>query len=183
MMDNTELLLGVFPNLELAESAVDELGHAGYSENEIGIMTAGGKIEHPKLPTAQVEDAAAEGAEAGALTGGSLGVLAGAIAVAVLPGIGLAVTGGILTVLATSAAAGAALGVFAGPFVAMGLSEHESAYFTSRIKAGRTIVAVKVADQQQQDEVVTLLRSRGATEVRTRDGQVLASLELVAGVN
>ncbi len=181
MTNECPLLLGTFPNRELAEGAIDELEHAGYSEKELGILAPGGKMEKPELPTGHQEDAAAEGAEIGAVAGGSLGILAGAIAVATIPGIGLAVTGGILTVLAGATAAGAALGAFAGPFVAMGLTEEEAKHYEHEFKAGRTIVVVRVRDLEHQDEVVTILRSHGATTIKTRDGRVLAPSALVTG--
>ncbi len=179
MKSDSPLLLGVFPNRELAEGAIDELEHAGYDHNQLGILAPGGKVEEAELPTGHQEDAAAEGAEIGAVAGGSLGILAGAIAVAAIPGIGLAVTGGILTVLAGATAAGAALGAFAGPFVAMGLTEDEARHYENEFKAGRTIVAVQVRDYEHQEEVVTILRSHGASVVKTRDGRTLAPAALV----
>jgi outer membrane lipoprotein SlyB len=178
MTNDWPLLLGVFPNRELAEGAVDELEHAGYTPNQIGILAPGGKVEEAELPTGHQEDAAAKGAEAGALTGGGLGILAGTLAAVAFPGIGLAVTGGILTVIAGATAAGAALGAFAGPFIAMGLTEEEAKHYEKEFKAGRTIVVVQVQDPEQEDEVVTLLRSHGATMVKTRDGRTLAPVEV-----
>jgi hypothetical protein len=177
---NTEspLLLGVFPNRELAEGAIDELEHAGYTSDQIGILTPGGRIEKAELPTGHQEESAAKGAEAGAVAGGGLGLLAGTL-VAVTTPIGLAVTGGILTVIAGATAAGAALGAFAGPFIAMGLTEEEAKHYEHEFKAGRTIVAVQVQDHQHEDEVVTLLRSHGATTVKTRDGRTLAPVAAV----
>jgi hypothetical protein len=180
MTNDCPLLLGVFPNRELAEGAIDELEHAGYTPNQIGILAPGGKIEEAELPTGHQEDTAAKGAEAGAVAGGGLGLLAGTL-VAVTTPIGLAVTGGILTVIAGATAAGAALGAFAGPFVAMGLTEEEAKHYEHEFKAGRTIVVVQVPDRQHEDEVVTLLRSHGATTVKSRDGRVLAPVELVQG--
>ncbi len=98
MKSDSPLLLGVFPNRELAEGRIDELEHAGLRSQPTRHPAPGGKVEEAELPTGHQEDAAAEGAEIGAVAGGSLGILAGAIAVAAIPGIGLAVTGGILTV-------------------------------------------------------------------------------------
>ncbi len=181
MTSDKPLLLGIFPSRELASGAIDELGHAGYTREHIGILTPGGKIEQAQLPALTEEDAAATGAETGALAGGGLGILAGAIAVVAFPGIGAVVTGGILSVLAGAAAAGAAFGAFTGPFVAMGLSEEHAKHYANELKAGRTIVAVQVDSPEQQDEVVTLLRSHGALRVTTRNGVVLAPAELVKG--
>jgi hypothetical protein len=181
MASDKPLLLGIFPSRELAAGAIDELGHAGFTREHIGILTPGGKIEHPQLPELTEEEAAATGAEAGALAGGGLGILAGAIAVVAFPGIGAIVTGGILSVLAGAAAAGAAFGAFTGPFVAMGMTEEEAHHYAGELKAGRTIVAVQVDSPEQQDEVVAVLRSHGASAVTTRNGLVLAPTELVKG--
>jgi uncharacterized membrane protein len=181
MTNVSPLLLGVFTNRQLAEGAIDELGHKGYSHNEVGILMPGGKIDPTELPIHKRENVAAQGAETGALAGGSFGILAGALAVVAFPGIGLAVTGGIFMILAGATAAGAALGAFAGPFVAMGLSEEEAKHYENEFREGRTIVAVRVRDHEHQDEVVTLLSSHGATAVKTNDGRTLAPMELVGG--
>jgi hypothetical protein len=181
MMSDKPLLLGIFPSRELAAGAIDELGHSGYTRDHIGILTPDEKIEQAQIPALTQEDAAATGAETGALAGGGFGILAGAIAVIAFPGIGAVVTGGILSVLAGAAAAGAAFGAFTGPFVAMGMTEEDARHYANELKAGRTIVAVQVDSPEQQDEVVTVLRSHGASAVTTRNGLVLAPRELVKG--
>jgi hypothetical protein len=178
MTTDSPLLVGVFPNRELAEGAIDELEHAGYTPDQVGFLAPGGQIEKAELPTGHQEESAATGAKAGAVAGGGLGLLAGTL-VAVTTPIGLAVTGGMLTFIVGAMAAGAALGAFAGPFVALGLTEDEAKHYEHEFKAGRTIAVVRVQSPEQVPDVVALLQSHGATRVKTRDGRTLAPLELV----
>ena len=58
------------------------------------------------------------------------------------------------------AAAGAAGGVYLGPFIAMGLSEQESREYAQALREGRTIVAVRAGDRAA--EATSILRRQGA---------------------
>ena len=140
-------VVGVFPERGWAERAIDELHHAGFTDQEIGILTPGGRVTEARTPTGVLEENAGEGAVVGAVSGGALGAVAGAVATGLIPGVGPVIAGGMLLGIFGGAAAGAALGTFAGPFIALGFTEEEAKHYEHQFAAGRTILVVRAADR------------------------------------
>src|SRR5438045_2882492 len=86
--DQQTVLVGTFQDRARAEHFVEELHRAGFQDDQVGMVTPGGE-ESSHL----VEDAAL----AGALTGGTIGVLTGvALTASLVPGVGPVLAGGIL---------------------------------------------------------------------------------------
>jgi hypothetical protein len=163
MGNNSLPIIAVFPNRSRADAAIDELWHAGFHEDEIGVASPGEELHQATTATGQIEDRAAQGAQTGAVAGGIAGALAGTVAAATIPGFGPILAGGMLLSMVGGAAAGAALGTFAGPFVALGLSSDEARHFETEFRAGRTIVTVQAKDKQE--EAFTILHSHGPVSV------------------
>jgi hypothetical protein len=152
-------VVAVFEDRGHAEAAIDELWHAGFRHDQIGIATPGGHMSEATTANDTEEENAGTGAVAGAVGGGVVGALAGALVMGLVPGIGPVLAGGILTGIVLGGAAGAAAGSYLGPFIALGLSEDEARIFERELKAGRTIVTVKADDRAA--EVQTILHSHG----------------------
>jgi hypothetical protein len=139
----TGTIVGVFDDPRKAQQAVNDLRRAGYSEDQIGV------VSHNRDGSAKVGDGATgskaeEGAIAGLATGAGVGALWGlGILAGVLPGIGPAIAGGTLGILLSSAAAGAAAAGIGGALVGLGIPDDDAAYYEQEFKAGRTIVTVK----------------------------------------
>jgi hypothetical protein len=158
-MTARSLVTAVFDTRGKAESAIDNLWHAGFRHDQIGILTPGGHVAEATTSTEKTEEKAATGAVTGAAAGGAIGAVAGALAAAFIPGVGPVLAGGIVTGLVLGGAAGAAAGSYLGPFLALGLSEDEARRYHSELKAGRTIVMVRAQDRAA--DAVTILRSHG----------------------
>jgi hypothetical protein len=158
--DDKGVILGVFFDRGTAEKAIDELHHAGFSDREVGMLTRGGDVVEAKTATGVQESNAAEGAVAGALAGGTVGAVTGALVSLLIPGLGPVITGGLLTVVLASTAAGAAGGSLIGPFIALGLSEDEAHYYEGQFSAGRTILAIRA--NGRAEEARRVLRRHGA---------------------
>jgi hypothetical protein len=105
-----------------AEKALDYLRHAGFCENQLGIVGPGELPGPWPSPSARFVDSADKGSVGGILTGSTLVAVADALAVALIPGIGPVAAGGILVDIVTGVAAGGAAGAFAGPFLRLGFS-------------------------------------------------------------
>jgi hypothetical protein len=108
--------VGVFADHAQAESALDELRRAGFTDEQLGVAAP-----HPAAeaaPTSSPDDPTdmiGQGAVTGAFTGGSLGVLAGlALVAGTVTPIGPALLGGVLIGILGSAAIGAAADQGAG---------------------------------------------------------------------
>jgi hypothetical protein len=156
-------VVAVFPNHALAEAAIDELWHAGFKKDEIGLAGPGEQPHDATTPTGRAEDKAAHAAATGAVTGSVAGAVAGLVVAATIPGFGPVVAGGLLLGILGGAAAGAALGTFAGPFLAMGLSKEQAKRYEAEFRFGRTIVIVRAKDRH--DEAVQILHSHGPLRV------------------
>jgi hypothetical protein len=156
-----DVVVGVFEDAGWAEKAIDDLHHAGFADDQVGVLTRQGVTE-ARTATGVLEAHAAQGALAGAVTGGTIGAVAGAAVVALVPGIGPVIAGGILAGVVGGLAAGAAVGPFAGPFIALGLSENEARHCEEAFHAGQTVVVVKAPGRSALAR--SILRRDGAHE-------------------
>jgi uncharacterized membrane protein len=154
-------VVALFASRAQAESATDELWHAGFRHNQIGMAVPGGPEHEATTRTEQVEERAATGTTRGAMTGGVLGAVAGAAAISFVPGVGPVLAGELLLGVVVGGAAGAAVGTFAGPFLAMGLAEDEAHYFGNEVRGGRTVLVVKPEDVTQEQKAIEVMRSHG----------------------
>lgn len=99
------------------------------------------------------------------ITGGLVGGVAGAGAAALfIPGLGLAIAGGILAATLGGAALGGIAGGFLGAFTRIGVPEPMAHHYEQEIKAGKMVVTVKAAERQQ--EALSLLRQYGAHDIQ-----------------
>jgi hypothetical protein len=166
-------VVAIFPDLGMAEAAVDELWHAGFQKEQIGLAARGEILHQANTASEATEEKAVEGASVGAFAGTAFGAVAGVLAVAFVPGLGPIVAGGLLWGLVGGAAAGAALGTFAGPFIAMGVSEQDAHRYETEFRAGRTIVVVRTEDRQE--DAWTILRNHNPVQAE-RAGQPMLTV-------
>src|SRR5260370_42067547 len=76
----TELMVtAVFDNRGQAESAIDNLWHAGFRHDQVGILMPGGQGTEATTATEETEENAATGAVTGAAAGGTIGAVAGGV--------------------------------------------------------------------------------------------------------
>ena len=139
----TSTIVGVFATPQEAQRAVMDLKSAGFSPEQIGVLS---RNDEGKVVGKQFTEGteAATGAAAGVAAGASVGALWGlGILAGVLPGIGPAIAGGTLGILLSSAMAGAAAAGIAGVLIGLGVPEEEAAFYESEFKSGRTLVTVK----------------------------------------
>jgi uncharacterized membrane protein len=155
------VVAGAFPDRQYAQKSLADLHHAGFTRDEIGIVTKdtctapGGK----ELKGNDIERKhAVEGAGLGAIAGTGLGGLIGLGVVAgVVPVIGQVLVGGIL-------AAGLAAGGILGALTGLGIPEYEARYYECEVKAGRTVVTVRT--QKNIEEAIAILNHHGASTYR-----------------
>ncbi|WP_425613593.1 general stress protein [Anatilimnocola sp. NA78] len=135
----TGTVIGVFEDQLQAQQAIAELKRAGYTEDQIGVVSQ----HRDGAATADSGTKVEEGAAAGLATGAGIGALWGlGILSNVLPGIGPAIFGGTLGVILSSAAAGAAAAGIGGALAGLGIPDDDAKYYEGEFKSGRTIVTV-----------------------------------------
>jgi len=136
-------VFAIFRDRAHVEAGVESLLHAGFRNEDISVLLAdntGTKDfaheKHTKAP-----EGAATGAGAGAVIGGTLGLLAG-IGVLSIPGLGIFIAAGpILGALAGAGGVGVAGGIV-GAAIGMGIPEFEAKRYEGLIKEGRTLLSV-----------------------------------------
>lgn len=152
------IVVGVFQDSEQARHAIDELEHAGYSENEIGFLA--------RVSAAKSEDDTLSSAANGAVEGGILGSVLGATAALLIPGFGPAIAGGILLATFGAAGLGALAGSIIGTLVSIGVPEEVAHHYQRELENGRTIVTVKATNGY--DDTLAIMRGNGARDVKIR---------------
>jgi hypothetical protein len=153
--------IAAFDSLAMAERAVEELGRAGFTWNQIGFIT---RYNEGVLTDADGTESRAEtGAAAGAVTGGVLGAVVGGVAALSLPGIGPILAAGLLAGVLGGSAAGAWGGGLLGALIGLALPEEEARYYEEELQAGRTLVLVEAEDRYP--EAMDILSRHGGTYV------------------
>jgi hypothetical protein len=147
--------VGIFEDEQHAVNAVHALTQVGFSPQTIVVVARDWKGHELLGPMVKAQHAADDGAIAGALVGASLGVAAGAV-MSLIPGLGVAV----IVLSAIGGLTGAAVGAYAGPFIALEMTEAEAHEHAEHVEAGRVVVVVKTADRQ--DEANEIMVQHGA---------------------
>jgi uncharacterized membrane protein len=174
-----QMVLGIFPDRDKAEKAIDSLQSMGFNPKDISIMMK---------DTSEAKDVAkdtgsnvAGGAVSGATTGGVIGALAGllvGIGAIAIPGIGALLIGGPIAAAlglsgaAATTASGAVTGILAGGIVGalvnLGVPENEAREYETRIKEGGILLAVPAnSDTNQPEQVRQVMDDNGAEQINT----------------
>lgn len=163
---NRETVVAAFHTHEEAQAAVRELKDAGFTDDQIGIVSQDTDGTYRETEEGNM---AAEGAMTGAAAGLGTGALWGlGIVAGVLPAVGPVIAGGALAAVAASAATTAAAGGLIGALVGLGIPEEEAEYYEGEFQKGRTIVTVKASDGQC-DRICNILDRYDAYDYDRRD--------------
>ena len=144
----TELLTGTFRDRDSAEKAYDSLTSRGYTKDDINVIMSDDTRKRHFSQTSVTTDLgnkAAEGGITGATVGGTVGAIAGVLAVAgtlAIPGLGIVLAGPVAAGLA-GLGAGAATGGLIGALVGAGIPEERAKTYQTDIENGGIVVGVK----------------------------------------
>jgi len=154
-------VVGLVQSESKAEAIVNDLRSAGISTNDVSaLFPEKSGTEHAAH---EQNGKASEGAGAGAVIGGTLGLLAG-IGKLAIPGLGSFIAAGPIKVALNGAAAGAASGIV-GALIGMGLPENEARRYAGKIEQGNVLLS----DEQRGFMVQTPTPpSAGTLLARTR---------------
>lgn len=161
----TPALIGVFETLPQADEAIAALLKAGFNAHQIGFAMREqpiDKAEKKALKGAEKNGhAAVERIGGGAMAGGVIGGLLGALTALAVPGVGPILSAGLLL-----ASGGAIAGGFAGLMSTMEFSPEEIKWYQSELEAGRPVVAVRTGDRYS--EALSILTEHGAYDINRR---------------
>ena len=133
MAGKNTAVFGIYSNRTGAESGVDALKAAGFSNTDISVLlpenTGTKDFAHEK--NTKAPEGASKGAGTGALLGGGLGWLVGIGALAI-PGLGPFIAAGPIMAALAGAGVGGAVGGLTGALIGMGIPEYEAKRYEGR---------------------------------------------------
>jgi hypothetical protein len=163
--DAVNILEGTLP---AAEDAIDHLLAFVSQLEQPGQPAArpftAQEAEQAATPTDSSETADSSGLVAGGLTGGVVGAVG---SVLFIPGLGLAIAGGALSMAVAGAAMGGIAGGFLGALMRMGVPEDKARYYEQEFKAGNVVMTIKPENEAQERHVHDVLHRYGARDVAT----------------
>ncbi|SDS94332.1 Heat induced stress protein YflT [Paenibacillaceae bacterium GAS479] len=169
--------VGIFENDRQAMRALEELQDAGYSRDELSVLTRDREHYEGVLDESgtMAPEGIAAGVTTGGLAGGTVGLLAGLGALAI-PGVGpLLAAGPILAALGGAAVGASALGIVGG-LVGMGFAESDAERFEKEVQEGRILVFAETAPEDARD-VKAIMNQAGAVRTERIDDSVPRSVQ------
>jgi hypothetical protein len=166
-----EAISGVFNTRTRADNAVKEALKAGIPSSRVTLLTPGSADQITKeiqaVPTDDTEQPGM-GEAMGALAGGGVGFVGGALLMALVPGVGPITAVGMLGA-AVLGAAGATIGGKLGnemeESATEGLPEDEIFVYEDALRQGRSVGLVLAEDKQQASLLRELLKMQGAESI------------------
>ena len=167
MSDNKKTsVFGIYTTRESVERAVDTFLKSGFTTSDISVLlpeNLGGKPLATHKDTKAPEGATAGGG-AGAVVGGTLGLLAGIGALAI-PGVGPFIAAGPIMAALAGIGVGGAVGGFAGALIGMGIPEYEAKRYEGRIQKGGILLSVHCDTSDQVKRGKEILKNTGAEDI------------------
>jgi hypothetical protein len=170
-------VFGIFRDRGQLERSVDALRNAGFRMSDVSALfpdnTGTKEFAHEKHTKAP--EGAAVGAGAGAVIGGTLGLLAGIGAIAI-PGLGPVIAAGPIMAALAGMGAGVAVGGLTGALIGLGMPEYEAKRYAGLVKAGGILLSVHCDDREWSGRAKELLERNGASDISST-GEASADLE------
>lgn len=157
---------GIFPTRASAETAVDHLMAANFSNDDVSALLEDRSSTHDFATEKNTK--APEGTTAGALggsaLGGTLGLLAGIGALAI-PGVGPLIAAGPIMATLAGLGVGGAVGGLLGALVGMGIPEYEAKRYEGRVKDGGILVSVHCDTSEEVSRAKEVLKQCGGEDI------------------
>lgn len=173
----TRTIVRMFDDRDHALMAVRDLESAGFTQDEVSVMAAGGTPGTSSgadvADTPDSASGAGMGATLGTLLGGGAGLLAGIGAMAI-PGLGPIVAAGWLAATLTGGVAGAAAGGLLGSLVGSGVEEREAHVYAEGVRRGGTLVSVR-GEEARVVEAERIMARHQTVDVPAREAQYRAA--------
>jgi hypothetical protein len=166
MENKKTAVFGLYSGRMAAESAVDRLVNAGFSNNAISVLLPDDHTtkdfaheKHTKAP-----EGTTTGVATGGVVGGTLGLLAGIGALAI-PGVGPFIAAGPIMGALAGLGVGGAVGGLIGALVGMGIPEYEAKRYEGHLKKGGVLLSVHCDTSDQITRAKEILKGTGATDI------------------
>jgi hypothetical protein len=161
----TSTIIALFESRIAAERAVNSLVAAGFTRENVSVITGNAASPSADIPNIGPLDHVGAGADAGsgAAIGGLAGFIGGIVALAI-PGVGPILAVGPLAAGIMGAGIGAAAGGLAGALQSHGVPEADASRLSDAIRRGRVLVSAHVP-AGRADHASAILDRSGALDV------------------
>jgi hypothetical protein len=166
MTSKKTAVFGLYPNVERAERAVDELVRASFASDDVSVLLADnqGSKDFAHEKQTKAPEGTTTGVAAGGTIGGTLGLLAGIGALAI-PGVGPFIAAGPIMGALAGIGVGGAVGGLVGALVGMGIPEYEAKRYEGRVKAGGVLLSVHCDTSEDITRAKDILKRTGAGDI------------------
>jgi hypothetical protein len=176
MAGKNTAVFGIYKSSAQAEHAVDRIGAAGFSPNDISVLLpdnqSSKEFAHEK--NTKAPEGAATGVTTGGVVGGTLGLLAGIGALAI-PGLGPFIAAGPIMASLAGLGVGGAVGGLIGALVGMGIPEYEAKRYEGRVKDGGVLLSVHCDTSEEISRAKDLLKATGAEDISSTGEKAASS--------
>jgi hypothetical protein len=166
MAGKNTAVFGIYKSGAQAESAVDRILGAGFSNNDISVLLpdtqSSKEFAHEK--NTKAPEGTATGVTTGGIVGGTLGLLAG-IGTLAIPGLGPFIAAGPIMASLAGLGVGGAVGGLIGALVGMGIPEYEAKRYEGRVKDGGVLLSVHCDTSDEITRAKDLLKQTGAQDI------------------
>ena len=170
------MLLSLFKDADVAETAIKELEHSQFNPKEISLIMRDSARAQDVAESTGVD--VVGGTVSGATTGGLIGALVGLLIGVAVPGLGwlliggpiaaaLGLTGAVATTV-SGAVTGALAGGLIGALTSLGVPEEEARIYEERIKEGAVLLLVPVTSVNEES-ARSVLEQNAEGEVKAVD--------------
>src|ERR1700758_843684 len=156
----------IFPTRSAAESAVDRLIAAGFSNQDVSVLMSDKDTarEFAAEKNTKAPEGTATGVGVGGAVGGTLGLLAGIGALAI-PGVGPLIAAGPIMGALAGLGVGGAVGGLVGALVGLGIPEYEAKRYEGRVKDGGVLLSVHCDSSDEVSRAKEILKATGAEDI------------------
>jgi hypothetical protein len=170
----TKAVFGIAQSIDQAESIVNELKIAGFSNNDVSVLFPDKSTtkdfaheKHTKAP-----EGAAIGGTVGIGTGAVLGWLAG-IGTLAIPGVGPFIAAGPIMGALSGAAVGAAAGSLTGALIGVGIPEYEAKRYEEKIRGGSALISIHTENSTERDKAKKILERLHAEDIASTEEEAV----------
>ena len=166
MTDKKTAVFGLYPTVDRAERAVDELVSARFTNDDVSVLLADsqGSRDFAHEKQTKAPEGTTTGVAAGGTIGGTLGLLAGIGALAI-PGVGPFIAAGPIMGALAGLGVGGAIGGLVGALVGMGIPEYEAKRYAGRVKDGGVLLSVHCNSSEEITRAKDILKRTGAEDI------------------
>jgi hypothetical protein len=176
MANKNVAVFGIYPTSTSAETAVDRLVAAGYSNEDVSVLMTDAyttrEFAHEK--NTKAPEGTTVGVTTGGVVGGTLGLLAG-IGALVIPGVGPLIAAGPIMSALAGLGVGGAVGGVVGALAGLGIPEYEAKRYEGRVKDGGVLLSVHCETSGEIMRAKEILKSTGAEDIASSGEKAISS--------